>query len=195
MIATNCQFPPAAVTGVILAGGRGSRMGGEDKGLIVYQGKPLYQHVLARLRPQTGKMCISANRNVAVYQQSGLPVIGDSLPDYPGPLAGMLAVLEYIDTEWAIFSSCDTPVLPTDLVSRLWQAKQTAPAVWARSAERDHPTLALLHVSLAEPLAAYLAKGERKVMLFLQQAGGHGVLFDDCPNAFANINRPEDLLS
>ncbi|WP_158782323.1 molybdenum cofactor guanylyltransferase MobA [Pantoea sp. BAV 3049] len=191
----NCQFPPAAVTGVILAGGRGSRMGGEDKGLIDYHGKPLYQHVLERLRPQTGKMCISANRNIAVYQQSGLPVIGDSLPDFPGPLAGMLTALDYIDTEWAIFSSCDTPALPADIVLRLWQAKQAAPAVWARSAGRDHPTLALLHVSLAEPLAAYLAKGERKVMLFLDQAGGHSVPFDDCPGAFANINRPEDLLS
>ncbi|WP_371419657.1 molybdenum cofactor guanylyltransferase MobA [Pantoea sp. CCBC3-3-1] len=184
-----------SVTGVILAGGRGSRMRGEDKGLVLYHGKPLYQHVLARLQPQVGKVCISANRNQAVYQQSGLPVITDSLPDFPGPLAGMLAALEKIDTEWAIFASCDTPLLPDDLVARLWQEKKEALAVWARSAGRDHPTLALVHISLAPQLAAFLAGGQRKVMIFLQQTGGCTVCFDDCPEAFININHHQDLLT
>ncbi|MFC0139771.1 molybdenum cofactor guanylyltransferase MobA [Erwinia mallotivora] len=183
------------ITGVILAGGRGSRMGGKDKGLVTWHGKPLYQHVLTSLAPQTEKVCINANRNIAIYQQSGLSVITDSLPDFPGPLAGMLAALEYIDTDWAVFAPCDTPALPTDMVSRLWQAKHTAPAVWVRSAGRDHPVIALLHISLATPLAGFLAKGEGKVMLFLREAGGHGVSFDDCPEAFANFNHHEDLLS
>ncbi|RQM37419.1 molybdenum cofactor guanylyltransferase MobA [Erwinia psidii] len=170
-------------------------MGGKDKGLIVWREKPLWQHVLSRLAPQTGKVCINANRNMAIYRQSGLPVIGDSFPGFAGPLAGMLAALEHIDTDWAAFSSCDTPALPSDLVSRLWQAKQTAPAVWSRSAERDHPVMALLHVSVAETLAGFLAKGGRKVMSFFEEVGGHSVSFDDVPEAFTNINCPGDLLS
>ena len=183
------------VTGVVLAGGRGSRMGGEDKGLVFYHEKPLYQHVLARLQPQVGQIFISANRNQAVYLQSGLPVIGDSLPGFHGPLAGMLAALEKIKTEWAAFVPCDTPLIPQDLVSRLWRAKKNYPAVWARSAGRDHPVLALIHVSQVQALASFLARGERKLMLFLQQAGGHSVSFDDCPEAFKNINCREDLFN
>jgi len=182
----------ALVAGVILAGGRGSRMGGEDKGLVQYRNKPLYLHVLERFQPQVNHLYISANRNQMVYQQSGVPVITDKLPDFPGPLAGMLTALQTIEAEWLAFASCDTPDLPTDLVQRLWQHKAEAPAVWARTAERDHPTLALLHHSVATALAAFLARGERKVMLFLQQSGGHAVMFDDAA-AFSNINRPDDL--
>lgn len=189
----NSQFPSADVTGVILAGGRGSRMGGKDKGLIIYKGKWLYLHVLERLHPQMDKICISANRNIAVYRQSGLKVIPDSLPDFPGPLAGMLSALENINTEWALFSSCDTPCIPTDLGPRLWQKKQTALAVWASSSEKEHPTLVLLHISLIDSLKAFMKKGERKTRLFLQQVGGHSVLFNDCPTAFTNINWPKDL--
>ena len=184
-----------SVTGIILAGGRGSRMEGKDKGLVLYHGKPLYQHVLARLQPQVGKVCISANRNLSIYQQSGLPVIADSLPGFHGPLAGMLAALEKIETEWAVFVSCDTPLLPQDLVSRLWQAKQKYPAVWARSAGRDHPALALIHISQLQALTSFLAQGERKLMFFLHQVGGHSVCFDDCPEAFININYLQDLLT
>lgn len=187
--------PPCltTVTGVILAGGRGSRMGGEDKGLVLYRGKPLYQHVLTRLQPQVGKVCISANRSLPLYQQSGLPVIVDTLPDFPGPLAGMLAVLREIESEWAAFIPCDTPLVPADVVWQLWQKREDAPVVWARTADRDHPTVALVHRSVAEKLAAFLAQGERRVMQFLCQAGGHSVLFADDDGAFANINRPEDL--
>lgn len=181
------------VTGIILAGGRGSRMGGEDKGLVLYREKPLYQHVLARLQPQVGEIYISANRSLHLYQQSGLPVIVDTLPDFPGPLAGMLAALRKIKSEWAAFIPCDTPSVPADVVWQLWQKKGDAPLVWARTTERDHPTVALVHISVADELAAFLAKGERRVMQFLSQAGGHSVLFADDVDAFMNINRPEDL--
>lgn len=185
--------PEMAISGVILAGGKGSRMGGEDKGLIVWQGKPLYQHVLARLQPQVDEICISANRNLEVYQQSGHKVITDSLAGFPGPLAGMLSALRQAQHQWVVFAPCDTPALPASLVTQLWHDKDIAPVVWARCAERDHPTLALIHVSLADELAAFLAAGERKVMLFLKQAGGHAVTFNDQPDAFININSPEDL--
>ncbi|WP_455820586.1 molybdenum cofactor guanylyltransferase MobA [Pseudomonas cerasi] len=181
------------ITGVILAGGRGSRMGGEDKGLILWQSKPLYQHALQRLQPQVTTVWINANRNIEVYQQSGLPVISDTLTDFPGPLAGMLAALQQAETEWVVFTPCDTPLLPNNLVQNLWQYKGTAYAVWARTEERDHPTLALMHRSIADSLQRYLAGGDRKLMLFLQQTGGHSVLFDQAEAAFRNFNHPEDL--
>lgn len=181
------------ITGIILAGGRGSRMGGRDKGLIDYHNQPLWLHVLQRLRPQVANVLINANRNIAIYQQSGLPVIRDTLRDFPGPLAGMLTGLQQINSEWAIFTPCDTPLLPGDLVAHLWHNKGRAKAVWARSEERDHPTMALLHRDLAAELANYLAQGDRKLMLFLQQAGGHAVLFPLSDAAFCNINSPEDI--
>ncbi|KQN63232.1 MULTISPECIES: molybdenum cofactor guanylyltransferase MobA [unclassified Erwinia] len=184
----------ATITGVILAGGRGSRMGGNDKGLLLYRNQPLYQHVLYRLRPQVDRVWINANRNIALYQQSGLPVIRDTLADFPGPLAGMLSALLQAETEWLAFSSCDTPHLPDNLVEHLWRHKGLAKAVWARAEQRDHPTLALLHRDLAGLLAQYLARGERKLLLFLQQAGGHSVEFSLTGRAFDNINQPEDLI-
>lgn len=181
------------VTGVILAGGRGSRMGGKDKGLILWQNKPLYQHVLQRLQPQVTTVWINANRNIEVYQQSGLPVISDTLTDFSGPLAGMLTALQQAETEWIVFTSCDTPLLPDNLVQHLWRHKGAASVVWARTEERDHPTLALLHRSLAGSLQLYLDSGDRKLMLFLQQAGGQGILFDQAEAAFRNFNHLEDL--
>lgn len=182
-----------AITGVILAGGRGSRMGGQDKGLIIWHQQPLYHHVLQRLKPQVDTVLINANRNLAAYQQSGLPVITDTIPDFPGPLAGMLAALEQAETEWVVFSSCDTPQLPDNLASHLWRNRNGALAVWARSEDRDHPALALMHRSLAKQLREYLDRGERRLLFFLQQAGGHGVLFKHAEAAFSNINYPEDL--
>lgn len=182
------------ITGVILAGGRGSRMGGKDKGLVLYQNKPLYQHVLQRFAPQVTTVWINANRNIEVYQQSGVPTIADTLSDFPGPLAGMLAALQQAESEWVAFCSCDTPCVPSNLVSELWKNRGQALAVWPRTEQRDHPTLALLHRSLAAPLQDYLARGERKLMLFLQQIGGHSVLFTQAEAAFRNINQPEDLL-
>jgi len=190
-ISSNSERPP--VTGVILAGGRGSRMGGRDKGLIVWHQQPLYHHVLHRLKPQVDTVWINANRNLAAYQQSGCPVISDTIPDFPGPLAGILAALEQVDTEWVVFSSCDTPQLPDNLVIHLWHNKGSALTVWARSEERDHPALALMHRSLAKQLREYLDRGDRRLLLFLQQAGGHGVLFSNVGTAFNNINHPEDL--
>ena len=183
------------ISGVILAGGRSSRMGGQDKAQLLLQGKPLWQHVWQRLAPQVEDVSISANRNLTLYQHSKLRTIKDVLPDYPGPLAGMLSAFQQIESPWIAFSACDTPFIPDDYVLRLWQQKQQAPAVWVRSAERDHPALALIHRQIMPELADYLANGERRVMHFLQQIGGHGVLFNDSERAFVNINTPEELAS
>ncbi|PNS10709.1 molybdenum cofactor guanylyltransferase MobA [Mixta theicola] len=181
------------ISGVILAGGRSSRMGGQDKAQLLLQGKPLWQHVWQRLAPQVQDVSISANRNLTLYQQSKLRTINDVLPDYPGPLAGMLSAFQQIDSPWLAFSACDTPFIPNDYVMRLWQQKRQAPAVWVRSHERDHPALALIHRQIMPELALYLASGERRVMYFLQQVGGHAVLFNDDEQAFVNINTPEEL--
>ena len=181
------------ISGVILAGGRSSRMGGEDKAQMLLQGKPLWQHVWQRLAPQVQDVTISANRHLEYYQQSQLRVISDNLPNHPGPLAGMLSALQQINSPWFAFTACDTPFIPEDYVTRLWQQKEQAPAVWVRSQERDHPALALVHRKIMPELEHYLANGERRVMYFLQQIGGHAVRFNDSEQAFVNINTPAEL--
>ncbi|MFJ3269160.1 molybdenum cofactor guanylyltransferase MobA [Serratia liquefaciens] len=180
------------ITGIILAGGRATRMGGEDKGLVPVAGIPLYQYVLARLRPQVGPIAINANRNQARYRESGLPIIGDLIPDFSGPLAGMLAGLKYATTEWVAFVPCDVPDFPATLIEKLWQQKGSAIAAYASDGERAHPTLALLHTSLATPLEDYLARGERKLMLFLDAARAQQVEFKGQQSAFHNLNTLED---
>ncbi|ENG6110436.1 molybdenum cofactor guanylyltransferase MobA [Serratia liquefaciens] len=180
------------ITGIILAGGRATRMGGEDKGLVPVAGIPLYEYVLARLRPQVGPIAINANRNQARYRESGLPIIGDLIPDFSGPLAGMLAGLKYATTEWVAFVPCDVPDFPATLIEKLWQQKGSAIAAYASDGQRAHPTLALLHTSLATPLEDYLARGERKLMLFLDAARAQQVEFKGQQSAFHNLNTLED---
>ncbi|HGF0771598.1 TPA: molybdenum cofactor guanylyltransferase MobA [Kluyvera georgiana] len=182
------------VTGVVLAGGKASRMGGQDKGLMRLGGKPLWRHVADRLYPQVNRIVISANRNLEIYRTSGLPVMADTLSDFPGPLAGMLSVMKQTDDEWFLFCPCDTPFIPDNLVARLAAERQQATVVWVHDGDRDHPAIALAHRSLAPHIADYLAKGERRVMVFMRQAGGHSVDFSDMIKAFRNINTPEDLL-
>ena len=181
------------ISGVILAGGRSSRMGGEDKAQLMLHGQPLWQHVWQRLAPQVDDVSISANRHLDRYQQAQLRVITDTLPDFPGPLAGMLSALQQIESPWIAFSACDTPFIPADYVSRLWQNKKQAPAVWVRSCQRDHPALALVSSSILPALVRYLESGERRVMHFLQSAGGEAVAFNDDERAFVNINTPDEL--
>ena len=181
------------ITGVVLAGGRATRMGGEDKGLLLLNGIPLWQHVVSRLAKQVSRVALSANRNLDRYRASGLAVIEDTLNDFPGPLAGMLAVMQQTAADWFLFCPCDTPGIPSDLAARLASERKDAPAVWVTDGERDHPTIALIHRQVVPQLAAYLASGERRVMLFMRQAGGHAVDFSDCRSAFININTPDDL--
>jgi len=181
------------LTGIILAGGQGRRMGGQDKGLVQLDGRPLYQHVLERLRPQVDIVMINANRNIDRYQLSGCRVVQDVFDDYPGPLAGIYSTLLAIDGEWAAFCSCDTPAVPLNFVEKLVEQRGEAPAVWVRSQLRDHPTLALIHRDMAAPLHDYLQASERRLMHFLRDHGGHAVQLEDDESAFRNINTPDDL--
>ena len=181
------------IIGVVLAGGRATRMGGKDKGLQLLNGKPLWQHVADTLAGQVTAMAISANRHIDTYRQSGYAVYQDSLENYPGPLAGMLSVMQQSQGEWFIFCPCDTPFIPSCLVERLFVLRGTAPVVWVHDGERDHPAVALMHRSLAPALLAYLAAGERRVMVFMRESGGHSVDFSDVKSAFVNVNTSEDL--
>lgn len=183
------------ITGVILAGGLGRRMGGQDKGLVTLLGKPLYQYIVERLEPQVGKVIINANRNQTRYQQSGFEVISDLNDDFSGPLAGMQAALHRATTEWLLFVPCDVPEFPITLAQKLFQDKGDSLASYANDGHRDHPTFALLHCSLTEKLDQYLARGDRKLMLFMREIAAKCVIFPSQSGSFANLNTPEDSLN
>lgn len=185
----------AAITGLLLAGGAGSRMGGADKGLVVWRGQPLAAHVLARLAPQVGPLLISANRHAAAYATlaPGATVLADATPGQ-GPLGGWLAGLGACTTPWLATAPCDAPHLPLDLVARLLAAAEAeaADAAVATTALGLQPTFALLRPQLAASLAAYLASGQRAIRHWLVQQRLAPVRFDD-EAAFANFNTPADL--
>ncbi|HBL7051939.1 TPA: molybdenum cofactor guanylyltransferase MobA [Enterobacter cloacae] len=185
--------PGQEIIGVVLAGGRATRMAGKDKGLQQLNGKPLWQHVADTLADQVSAMAISANRHIDIYQRSGYPVYQDTLGDYAGPLAGMLSVMQQSEAEWFVFCPCDTPFIPSCLVERLVQSRDGAPVVWVHDGERDHPAITLIHRSLVPALQDYLTAGERRVMVFMRQSGGHSVDFSDWKSAFVNVNTTEDL--
>jgi len=183
------------VTGVILAGGRGLRMGGVDKGLQSLNGRPLVQWVLDRLAPQVGTVLINANQNLARYAEFGCPVVPDRIRDFAGPLAGLHAALAYATTPLVATAACDSPFLPTDLVQRLRNAleAENAELAVARTGDRAHRAFCLVRCQLLPQLEAFLASGERKVGLWHASLKLAEVAFDDQPDAFSNINTREDL--
>lgn len=192
LTASTCM-PVPELAAVILAGGRGQRMGGADKGLIDYRGRPLVRWVLDALAPQADPILISANRNLADYSRYGHRVVPDTLPDFPGPLAGVLAAMQTVDSAWLLVVPCDTPHLPPDLAARLRDAAaqaHTALAV-AADATRTHHSCFLARVDLAADLAAFLARGERAVRHW--QTGHDMVTVPFDAAGFANLNQPGDL--
>ncbi|ODV13464.1 MAG: molybdenum cofactor guanylyltransferase MobA [Rubrivivax sp. SCN 70-15] len=186
------------ITGLVLAGGRGSRMGGVDKGLQNHRGLPLALHALLRLQPQVGHAMINANRNLAAYDSMGVPVWPDPLADYPGPLAGLLAGLEHCQTPYLVTVPCDTPDFPPDLVERLAAALAARDAEIAMAATIENgarqvqPVFCLLRSTLLESLVAYLHAGERKIDRWTAQHRCTEVLFDDA-TAFFNANTMAEL--
>ncbi len=187
------------ITGLVLAGGRGSRMGGVDKGLQNHHGVPLAMHALLRLAPQVGGAMINANRNLAAYESMGVPVWPDALPDYAGPLAGFLAGLEHCETPWLVTVPCDSPLFPADLVARLAQAAAEADAEIALARTRDadgraqvHPVFCLMKTNLLESLVRYTHERGRKIDRWTTQHRCVEVEFADA-SAFANANTIEEL--
>jgi molybdopterin-guanine dinucleotide biosynthesis protein A len=186
------------ITGLILAGGRGSRMGGVDKGLQNLHGMPMAMHALMRLQPQVGAMLINANRNLAAYESFGVPVWPDALPDFPGPLAGFMAGLEHCETPWLMTVPCDTPRFPENLVARLAAAAEAAGADIAMPVTDEdgrpqvQPVFCLLKASLLESLVRYTGEGGRKIDRWTAQHRLVEVPFDDAA-AFFNANTLADL--
>lgn len=193
------SIPIAEITGLILAGGRGSRMGGVDKGLQMHLGQPLALHALLRLSPQVGEVLINANRNLAAYESFGVPVWPDALSDYPGPLAGMLAGLEQCTTPFLVTVPCDTPRFPEDLVPRLAQVLMQQDSDIAMAATRGadgtlqpQPVFCLMKTALMESLMGYLQSGQRKIDRWTALHACALCEFEDSL-AFANANTPEEL--
>ncbi|MFJ2990253.1 molybdenum cofactor guanylyltransferase MobA [Collimonas sp. NPDC087041] len=195
-------LPPTSsnITGLILAGGRGTRMGGVDKGLVLLDGKPMATHVIARLAPQVSSLLINANRNQDAYAAFGWPVWADEQPDFAGPLAGLQAGLQHCATPYLATAPCDSPFLPQDLVSRLAQTLQDADADLAVAATLDpetgavqpQPVFMLLKTTLLTDLNDYLLDGGRKMETWYRRLNYCETLFSDT-EAFRNINTRQQL--
>ena len=186
------------VTGIILAGGRGSRMGGADKGLQTFRGMPMAMFTLLRLAPQVGEVMINANRNLAAYESFGVPVWPDVLADYAGPLAGFLTGLEHCETEYLVTVPCDTPLFPQDLVARLAEALEREGADIAMAAApedrqlRAQPVFSLMKRDLMETLVRFTQEGGRKIDAWTAQHRTALVDFEDAA-AFFNANTTAEL--
>lgn len=184
------------ITGLILAGGRGSRMGEVDKGLQHFRGKPMAAHVLERLRPQVDGVLINANRHQDQYAAFGYPVVADDISGFAGPLAGLHAGMLRATTPLIATAPCDSPFLPLDLVSRLSTALHEASAdlAVAKTGDQAHPVFCLTGTRLAPHLSAFLASGQRKIDKWYASLKVVEVSFDD-EAAFANINTLDELHS
>lgn len=187
------------ITGLILAGGRGSRMGNVDKGLQPFRGTTMAQHVLERLAPQVGSIMINANRNLEAWRAFDLPVWPDETPDFAGPLAGLEAGLRHCATPWLLAAPCDSPFLPSDLAERLAAAVEAGDADLAFAVTREpgmrpqpHPVFCLVRASRLPILSQYLAEGGRRVDGWYKELKAVEVLFEDA-DAFRNINTREEL--
>lgn len=181
------------VTGLVLAGGRGQRFGGRDKGLIEVSGRPLIAHVLARFAPQVDTVLISANRHLDRYARYGYPVIADEYGDFPGPLAGVASGLAHCRSPLLAVVPCDAPLLPPNLVQRLHAAleRHAAEVALAQVDGVEQPVFALLRAALANSAASALARGERGLLAWYRRQRCVAVAFDDS-DAFCNLNTPAD---
>jgi molybdenum cofactor guanylyltransferase len=183
------------ISAVILAGGRSSRMKGQDKGLILFNNKPLIHHVMDVIDQSVDSIWVSANRNLDLYQKFG-KVVSDNLLDYQGPLAGISAVLNKINTKYLLIVPCDGPYIDHTLLEKLLKAMirhDTALCV-ASENKHLHPTFALVDVNILPVVDQYLETGERRLGKFFKDNNAIEVDFSDSPQLFANLNSPEDFL-
>jgi molybdopterin-guanine dinucleotide biosynthesis protein A len=186
------SFSPPAV---VLAGGRARRMGGQDKALVTLAGRPMISHVIDRLTPQVGPIAINSNGDPRDFGRK-TPVIADGIDDHPGPLAGILAAMDWaqaLKADWVVTVATDTPFLPARLVARLAQAQAAsrAPIVLAETADGLQPVTGLWHVPLADSLRGSIEAGTRKVADYAEAKGAVSAVFDSAE--FFNVNTPEDL--
>ncbi len=183
------------VTGLVLAGGQGRRMGGVDKGLVLLQGRPMVAHVLERLRPQVDELLVNANQNRDRYAALGCAVVADVVPGFAGPLAGLHAGLAAAHGTLLVTAPCDSPFLPADLVARLRAAREAhdADVAVARTFDQPHPVFSLVHRRVLPHLAAFLESGGRKIDAWYATLAVVEVPFDDVAEAFRNINTRTEL--
>ena len=193
------MITPQDITGLILAGGRAQRMGGIDKGLISFHGKPLIESAIDRLQPQVGTILINANRSITKYSHYGYPVLMDETPDFSGPLAGFSVGLKHCKTPYLLTSPCDSPLLPNDLAEKMGTEleKNNLELVFASSKENDgkiwsQPVFCLMKSSLKDSLDVFLCKGDLKIDRWFKELRSGTVVFEN-PQAFANVNTPEEL--
>ena len=187
--------PDPDITGVVLAGGRARRMGGEDKGLVRLAGRAMVEYVADALRPQVGRLLVNANRNAERYAElTGCEVVADVVGDYAGPLAGMASAMAAAATPLVLSAPCDSPLVAPDLAARMHAAlrAQRAEIAVARDAERMQPVFALLRRTLLPDLRAALDGGERKIDLWYARHRVAEVDFSDHADMFQNINTPEE---
>ena len=183
------------ITGILLAGGQGSRMGGVDKGLVELAGRPMAAHALERLAPQVDALLINANQNLPAWQAFGHPVFGDDIGGFAGPLAGLHAGLLRAQHPFVVTAPCDSPFLPADLVERLAAALHGADAqlAVAKTFGQPHPVFCLCRRDLADHLGAFLAAGGRKIDRWYGSLKVVEVAFDDEEAAFRNVNTRDEL--
>ena len=183
------------ITGLVLAGGQGRRMGSVDKGLVVLDGRPMVAHVLERFSPQVDDILINANQHAAEYAAFGHPVVADAIGGYAGPLAGLHVGLTHARNPLVATVPCDSPFLPADLVARLTAALQAEDAelAVARTFDQPHPVFALVRRAVLPHLSRFLDGGGRKIDAWYASLKAIEVAFDDEADAFRNINTADEL--
>ena len=186
-------LPGTGVTGIVLAGGQGRRMGGVDKGLQPLHGRPMVAHVLERLAPQVDDVLINANQNLEAYRAFGRPVVPDAIGGFAGPLAGLHAGLGAATRPLALTVPCDSPFLPADLAARLARALGDRDLAVARTGDQPHPVFSLVRRAVLPHLTAFLAGGGRKIDAWYATLKVVEVPFDDEADAFRNINTRDEL--
>ena len=189
------MIPRDAITGIVLAGGQGRRMGGVDKGLVELAGAPLAAHVIGRLAPQVATIVINANQNLERYGALGYPVVPDAVGGFAGPLAGLHAGMTSAKTTFVVTAPCDSPFLPLDLVARLGVtlAARDAQLAVAKTFDQPHPVFALVRRDVLPHLASFLEGGGRKIDAWYATIAHVEVNFDDEAEAFRNINTAAEL--
>lgn len=184
---------PKQTSWVILAGGQASRMGGQDKGLVQLNNKPLIEHVIERLSSQTDRILVNANRNIATYEKYGV-VFSDQFQNFPGPMGGIHAGLCHADTEWVGFVPCDSPQINLDLVERFCQAvNDESEILVAHDGDHQQPVFTLYRKRVLDRLTAFLERGDRKIILLYNECHTQYVDFSDSPQCFVNLNTPDEL--
>ncbi|GGK25918.1 molybdenum cofactor guanylyltransferase MobA [Aliivibrio fischeri] len=187
------MLQPKQTSWVILAGGQARRMGGKDKGFVLFQDKPLIEHALETLTSQTDQIAINANRSIEEYSRYAV-TFPDQFSEYPGPLAGMHSGLVNMNSDWVGFIPCDSPNLPSNLVSLLCNAvKKDTDIVVAHDGEYMQPVVTLMHKRIIPKIDAFLTRGDRKIILLYKECNTVFADFSDYPNAFINLNSPQEL--